>query len=74
MTSANTHINVAKIEVLEAKLHIFRRPDTRYCWCGFHLKGNCIRASTKCQNLSLVIRAAKQWCYIKQDAIDAASR
>ena len=71
MSGSNSLINDAKIEVLDGKLHIFRRPDTRYWWCGFHLKGNYIRASTKCSDLNLAIEAAKQWYYRKQGAIDA---
>ncbi len=71
MASSNSLINDAKIEVLDGKLHIFRRPDTKFWWCGFHHKGNYVRASTKCADLNAATEAAKQWYYRKQGALDA---
>ena len=71
MTGSNNLIANAKIEVLDGKLHVFRRPDTQFWWCGFHHKGNYIRASTKSADLSAATEAAKQWYYRKQGALDA---
>ena len=56
----------SKIEILDGKLHIFRRKDTRNWWCGYHHKGIYHRTSTKQADLTDAIEAAKQWYYIQQ--------
>lgn len=62
-----------KIEVLDGKLHIFRRPNTKFWWCGFHVKGLYVRSSTKCTDLRAATEAAKQWYYRKQGALEAGA-
>ena len=71
MAKPQTQQKIDKIEVLDGKLHIFRRPNTKFWWCGFHVKSIYVRASTKCAELDTATEAAKQWYYRKQGAIDA---
>ena len=66
MSKTPTAGNVSKIEVLDGKLHIFRRKDTRNWWCGYHHKGVYRRTSTRQADLSVAIEAAKKWYYGEQ--------
>lgn len=63
--SANAN-DVSKIEVLDGKLHIFRRKDTKYWWCGYHHSGVYKRISTKKTDLTEATEAAKKWYYGEQ--------
>ena len=58
--------SVSKIEVLDGKLHIFRRQNTRYWWCGYHHSGVYRRISTKKADLAEATEAAKKWYYVEQ--------
>ena len=71
MAKQATLQNDTKIEVLDGKLHVFRRPNTKYWWCGFHVKGLYVRTSTKCAEITAATEAAKQWYFRKQGAMDA---
>jgi integrase len=59
-----------KIAVLDGKLHIFRRPNSRFWWCGFHSQGQYVRASTKSEELKEATEAAKRWFYKEQGKIE----
>ena len=71
MAKQATLQNDTKVEVLDGKLHVFRRPNTKYWWCGFHVKGLYVRTSTKCAEINAATEAAKQWYFRKQGAMDA---
>ena len=55
-----------KIAVLDGKLHVFRRPDTKFWWCGYHNSGVYLRTSTKKASLADATEAAKEWYYGQQ--------
>lgn len=55
-----------KFAVLDGKLHIFTRPNTKNWWCGYHKNGVYVRATTKTADRAAAIEAAKEWYYIQQ--------
>ncbi len=66
MTKKPIAADANKIEILDGKLHIFRRKDTKNWWCGYHHAGVYRRTSTKQAELSQAIEAAKKWYYGEQ--------
>ena len=52
--------------VLDGKLHVYQRLNSRFWQCGFHHNGVYIRASTKCADRNKATESAKQWFYRKQ--------
>jgi len=63
----------SKIQLLDGKLHVFRRPATKFWWCGFHRNGVYIRTSTKCSELDAAVEAAKAWYFRKQGELEAGA-
>ena len=55
-----------KIAVLDGKLHIYLRPNSKFWQCGFHHNGVYVRTSTKNAKLDEATEAAKHWYYGKQ--------
>ena len=55
-----------KIAVLDGKLHIYLRPNSKFWQCGFHHNGVYVRTSTKSPKLDEATELAKHWFYGKQ--------
>jgi len=51
-------------------LHVFKRPNTRFYWCGFYRKRVYIRTSTRCDDLAKAHDFANRWYIERQHAIN----
>lgn len=58
-----------KYSILDAKLHLFKRPNSPFWWCGFHHKGKYLRTSTKAKNKTDANHFAEEWFFTKQAEI-----
>jgi integrase len=66
-------ISPTKLTLLDGRLHLFRRPHSRYWWCGFHHEGTYIRTSTRCADLRAARTAAQKWYFLRQIEIDGGT-
>ena len=62
-----------KFTLLDGKLHVFRRPNSQFWWCGFHHNGTYLRASTKTAHVDTARTAAQQWYFLKQVEIQTGA-
>lgn len=62
-----------KLSLLDGKLHLFLRPNSRYWWCGFHHEGSYLRASTRCADLTAAKAAAQRWYFLRQIEIEGGT-
>lgn len=53
----------------DGRLHIFRRENSPFWFCGFHFKGKYLRRSTKESNKRAAIAVAEEWYTLKQAEI-----
>jgi integrase len=64
--ATKTSKNSGKLTLLDGKLHLYRRPNSRKWWCGFHNHGVYIRSTTDCDDLEAAKIAAQRWFFLKQ--------
>ena len=55
-----------KFTRLDGKLHIFRRQNSSFWWCGFHHHGKYLRTSTKETIKREAISFAEDWFHLKK--------
>jgi hypothetical protein len=58
-----------KFEILDGKVHVFRRPASSFWWAGFHFRGKYLRTSTKQVRRTAAEVVAREWFFKKQGEI-----
>lgn len=66
-----------KHSLLDGKVHVYRRPNSRYWQCSSYMSGRNYRVSTKEENLKLAIEFAREWytaVYVETKKVSRGNR